>query len=64
MDTKYSTIEFNLEELDKEALINLILIAHKNNLTFNDAIVYVLEKAVDSLSAETSNDKAQLEIWD
>jgi hypothetical protein len=36
-------VEINLEEFDKQLLIYLITFAHKNNFTFNDAIVNILK---------------------
>lgn len=41
-------IEIDLESFSKEALIDLIRYAHKNNLTFNEAIVSILQTYIQS----------------
>jgi hypothetical protein len=42
----YSSIELNLEEFEKKDLVNFILYAHKNNCTFNEAIIRSLESFI------------------
>lgn len=46
IETGYSPLELNLEEFEKKDLINFILYAHKNNCTFNQAVVKCLEGAI------------------
>lgn len=41
-------IEIDLESFSKETLIDLIQHAHKNNLTFNEAIVSILQTYIQS----------------
>lgn len=42
-----STIEIDLEQLDKDQLINLIMYAHKYDITFNEAIVKSLTSFIE-----------------
>jgi hypothetical protein len=48
MKTKTESLEINLEEYDKELLVELILYAHKNNFTINEAIATLLKNFLDS----------------
>lgn len=47
-EEKMETIELDLDCLSKEGLLNLIEYAHKNNLTFNEAIVRLLQSYINS----------------
>lgn len=47
-EEKMETIELDLGSLSKEGLLNLIEYAHKNNLTFNEAIVRLLQTYINS----------------
>jgi len=42
----HSSIEFDMEDMEKEDLMNLILYAHKNNCTINEAIIKLLESFI------------------
>jgi hypothetical protein len=43
----YSSIELNFEKYEKQTLINLILFAHKNNYTFNQAVNELLKSVIE-----------------
>jgi hypothetical protein len=43
----YSSIELDIEKYDKETLVNLILFAHKNNYTFNQAVNEFLKTVIE-----------------
>lgn len=47
MNTETSNIDINLEEFDKNTLINLILYTHKFDYTFNEAVVKMLTSYLD-----------------
>jgi hypothetical protein len=47
-EQKTETIELDLDSFSKEALLNLIQYAHKNDLTFNEAIVRLLTQIVNT----------------
>lgn len=44
---KTECLEINLEDFSKEELISLIRAAHSKDMTFNQFIVYVLERALN-----------------
>jgi hypothetical protein len=48
MSTKTETIEIDLDSYDKDLLIKLISFAHKNNYTFNEAIVSIIKKYLEN----------------
>jgi hypothetical protein len=43
-DIKYSNLDIDLNEFDKNTLIYLIVYAHENNLTFNKVIETILKE--------------------
>jgi len=51
------TLEINLEEFSKEELINLILLAHERDLTFNQAIERILKENLDRLERKEEDVK-------
>ena len=53
MNTNYDSIELDLESFEKRDLINLILYAHKHNLTFNDAITKAVSGIVNEEEKST-----------
>jgi hypothetical protein len=44
---KTESLEINLEDFSKDELISLIKMAHSKEMTFNQLIVYVIEKALN-----------------
>lgn len=44
---KTESLEINLEDFSKDELINLIKMAHSKEMTFNQLIVYVIERALN-----------------
>jgi hypothetical protein len=55
-----STLEIDLEEFDKNTLINLIQVAHLNDLTFNETLVMLLTEALSEF--KINEDKNQLPL--
>ncbi len=51
------TLEINLEEFSKEELINLILLAHERDLTFNQMIEHILKTNLDRLERKEEDVK-------
>lgn len=47
-----ATLDIDLEEFSKETLIKLILFAHENDFTFNEAIVESLKSIIKTLEKE------------
>jgi hypothetical protein len=45
--TKTETLEINLDDYSKDELIFLIKAAHSKDMTFNQFIGYVIEKALN-----------------
>jgi hypothetical protein len=43
-----NTVDIDLDSFSKEELISLISFAHKENITFNEAIVKMLENLLKS----------------
>jgi len=50
-EEQMSNIEFDLNEMSKDDLINFIMFAHKNDYTFNQAFVAALEGAVKQMES-------------
>lgn len=50
-------MEFDLNEMSKEDLINFMLYAHKNNYTINEAIVAALKGVIAEFEAEKTTPK-------
>lgn len=48
MNEELSTIEIDLSDYSKEALIYFIVTAHANNRTFNEQIVHILETYIEA----------------
>lgn len=44
---KTESIEINLEDFSKEELIVLIRAAHSREMTFNQFIVYIIERSIN-----------------
>ena len=44
---KTETLEINLDDFSKEELIYLIKTAHSKDMTFNQFIIHVIEKAIN-----------------
>jgi hypothetical protein len=44
---KTESIEINLDDFSKDELISLIKAAHSKEMTFNQFIVYVIERALN-----------------
>ena len=44
---KTETLEINLDDFSKDELISLIRAAHSKEMTFNQFIVYVIERALN-----------------
>ena len=51
-ESNTSTIEFDLQELPKEALITIIQFAHERNITFNEAIATLLQSFIEQHNSE------------
>jgi hypothetical protein len=51
------TLSINLEEFSKEELINLIILAHEKDFTFNQIIEHVLKTNLDRLEREKEDVK-------
>jgi len=47
-----TTMELNLIEFDKDTLIRFIIYSHLNNLTFNQALIKLLEDNLPKLEDE------------
>lgn len=47
-----TNMEFDLNEMSKDDLINFIMFAHKHNYTFNQAFVAALEGAIKQMEIE------------
>lgn len=58
-EQKYTDIDINLEDYDKEILISFIVYCHERNITFNDGLVEILTEAVKKFS-ETDKEPEQL----
>ena len=62
---KTESLEINLEDFSKEELISLIRAAHSKDMTFNQFIVYVLERAlnefetIEQLRAERATSESE-----
>jgi hypothetical protein len=52
MNNKMTTMELNLIEFDKDTLIRFIIYSHLNNLTFNQALIKLLEDNLPKLEDE------------
>jgi hypothetical protein len=52
-----ATLELNLEDFSKEELINLILLTHEKDVTFNQMIEHILKTNLDRLERENKNVK-------
>jgi hypothetical protein len=55
MNNKTETLEIDLSEYPKDLLIRMILFAHENNLTFNEAVVKILTDYLPKLNTEDEN---------
>lgn len=44
---KTELLEINLEDFSKEELISLIRFAHSKEMTFNEFIIYIIERALN-----------------
>ena len=51
-EQKYSLLDIDLEEFDKDTLIHLIMYAHQREITFNQAICQILQNVVDQQDAK------------
>ena len=49
------TMEFDMNEMSKEELMNFIMFAHNNNYTINEAIVESLKSIIKTLETNESN---------
>jgi hypothetical protein len=54
-EQQYGNLEIDLNEFDKETLIHLIIYAHDNNITFNEAIIQVIQQFLNTNINADSN---------
>lgn len=47
---KTESLEINLDDFSKDELISLIRAAHSKEMTFNQFIVYVIERALNEFA--------------
>lgn len=55
MIKKNEIFELDLDQVPKDLLIRLVIFAHENNLTFNEALVKLLTDYLPKLETEDKN---------
>ena len=55
MNNEITMMDLDLNEFDKETLIRFIIYSHTNNLTFNQALIKMLQDNLPELKKEDEN---------